>query len=90
MLYKELQALGIKIGRQILVMGWIADFYDPATKLVVELDGPFHVVAKDEFRDRIMREAGYTVFRYPNEAVFGACKVVAKEIKLWLKERGRK
>lgn len=81
MLWRELQRLGLKMGRQILILGWIADFYDPATKLVVELDGPFHIPAKDRFRDKVMREAGYTVLRYPNQAVFGCVKAVAKEIR---------
>lgn len=76
--------MGLKLSRQILILGWIADFYDPVNKIVIELDGPFHIPAKDAYRDRIMREEGYTVLRYPNTAVFGSVKAVAREIKEYL------
>lgn len=84
MLWKELQRQGVKLGRQILIMGWIADFYDPVNKIVIELDGPFHIPAKDAYRDRIMRGEGYTVLRYPNTAVFGCVRGVVREIREYL------
>jgi very-short-patch-repair endonuclease len=49
----------------------IADFYCPAAKLVVEIDGPIHGGQKlqDEARDRALAERGYDVIRIPAEQV---------------------
>ena len=47
---------------------YIADFYCPASHLVVELDGGQHYegcgMARDEARDRFLGERGLTVLRF--------------------------
>src|SRR5437870_684285 len=46
--------IGVRIKRQAVVWGYIADFYCPAASLITELDGYFHKgrEAQDATRDR--------------------------------------
>ena len=64
---------GYKIRRQVIVCGFIPDFYCPETKLVIEVDGNIHlmeeVARRDAFRERILRAEGYDVIRFTNLAV---------------------
>ncbi len=50
---------------------YIADFYCPAARLVVEVDGDSHDhrAAEDRRRDDVMHEYGFTVMRLTNVAV---------------------
>lgn len=75
-LWRELR--GAKIGgvwfkRQYVIRGWIADFYAPKPRLVVEVDGPSHWTKagreRDAFRDRTMQDLGLTIVRVTNEEV---------------------
>lgn len=56
-----------------MVLGWIADFWCPAVKLVVEVDGGYHATperkAIDEKRDASMACYGIRVVRITNEHV---------------------
>lgn len=63
--------LGIEAIPQAPILGWIADFYDPATRTVIEVDGDVHARkrAYDRFRDEKMEAAGYRVLRVRNEEV---------------------
>ena len=56
---------------QRVISGWIADFYFPADKVVVEIDGGSHAnqVAYDRLRDEVMQRHGLTVLRFTNEQV---------------------
>jgi very-short-patch-repair endonuclease len=55
--------LGVSFRRQVPLCGFIADFYAPAIKLVVEVDGAIHARKRgpDERRDLKLRRAGYRV-----------------------------
>ena len=66
------QRLGFGFRRQAPVGRWIADFYCPAARLVVELDGASHrgQEAKDKLRDKTMAEMGLNVLRIPSSLVF--------------------
>lgn len=61
--------LGVGFLFQEFVLGYIADFYCPAAKLVVEIDGPIHSSperrARDSVKDRALRWRGLHVLRLP-------------------------
>lgn len=59
--------------RQVILLGWIVDFYSARWKVVVEADGSIHDSAeqrkKDWTRDGVMWARGFTVLRMHNEVV---------------------
>lgn len=63
--------LGVRCRRQVVLCGYIADFYVPAWKLVVELDGAYHRDrgAYDRRRDQWLAANGYQVIRFTNNRV---------------------
>lgn len=63
--------LGIEAMPQVPILGWIADFYDPATRTIIEVDGDIHERQRDydQFRDETMIAAGYRVIRVHNDEV---------------------
>jgi very-short-patch-repair endonuclease len=64
------------------VLGWIADFYCPELRLVVELDGEYHDsrVEEDHRRDEVMCAAGLSVLRISNAMVMGDIEGAIGEI----------
>jgi very-short-patch-repair endonuclease len=58
---------GRKFRRQTSIGPYVADFYCPAEKLIVELDGASHdtddAEARDAIRDQYLRDAGFRVLR---------------------------
>jgi len=68
--------LGVAFRRQVPLLGVIADFYAPAVRLIVEVDGGYHVRAgADARRDRQLFCAGYRVLRVNAELVM--CDIAA-------------
>ena len=64
------QLLGVKFRRQQPIGGYIADFYCPEKKLVIELDGGQHIESEaDKSRDVFMEKAGIRVIRLWNNDV---------------------
>jgi very-short-patch-repair endonuclease len=63
--------LGVAFRRQVPLLGFIVDFLAPAIRLVVEVDGGYHVRRKsaDARRDRKFARAGYRVLRLQAEIV---------------------
>ena len=66
--------LGVWFRRQVVLLGsHIVDFYCPAAKLVVEVDGGYHGDPArrraDARRERRLAKAGYRVVRVPAELV---------------------
>jgi very-short-patch-repair endonuclease len=57
--------LGYRFHRQAVIRGFIADFWCPALRLVVEVDGKQHDFGYDNRRDTIMRQLGIGVVRVP-------------------------
>jgi very-short-patch-repair endonuclease len=50
---------------------YIADFYCANHKLVIEVDGPIHLLKKeyDANRDIVMKEWGFNILRFTNDEV---------------------
>jgi len=58
---------GLKFRRQVPLGPYIADFYCPQARLVVEADGVSHIDSpNDAARDAWMRKKGIRVFRVTN------------------------
>ena len=56
---------GIKFRRQHPIGPYVADFYFPSAKLVIEVDGQIHdfTVEHDQQRDRYLRSLGLSIVR---------------------------
>jgi very-short-patch-repair endonuclease len=76
---------GRKFRRQHSVGYYILDFYCPAEKLAIELDGQPHFeeaqIKYDEKRTQYLNSLGITVVRFENEEVFRSPEGVLAEIK---------
>ncbi len=59
---------------------FVADFGCHTTKLVIELDGPFHEAERDHERDTRFATAGYRTLRFSNEMVGAQWDRVVAEI----------
>jgi very-short-patch-repair endonuclease len=70
---------GVGFRRQHPIGPYVADFYCPAAKLVIEIDGQIHdfTVARDETRDEYMRGLGLAIVRIPASEVIGDAVSVA-------------
>jgi very-short-patch-repair endonuclease len=65
------------------VLGFIVDFIAPSARLVVEIDGGYHVerVQADAKRDAKLRRAGYRVLRLQAELVLRELPTALRNIK---------
>ena len=60
------QLRGHKFRRQAVIDYYIADFFCPLKKLIVEVDGDTHDVEADFKRDDRLRSKGYRTVRFGN------------------------
>lgn len=71
--YDFLRNYYVKVYRQRTIDNYVADFYCPAAKLVVELDGGQHYTEKkmlvDKHRSLIINQCGIHVVRIPNNEI---------------------
>ena len=62
--------LGVRFYRQKPILDYIVDFYSPAIKLVIEVDGEYHnhpeQIEQDLHRDSAIQKLGLTIFRFSN------------------------
>lgn len=74
---------GVKFRRQAPMFGFIADFWAPTLRLVVEVDGGYHEerAKQDAKRDRILAAHGIKVLRFKNEEVFQSPETVCEAIR---------
>lgn len=86
---KGRQRLGRRFGRQRLMLGFIADFYCPSLKLVIEVDGPLHDAKKDAKRDKILLHEGIVTMRFSSELVFENLPLVLASIDAWIVSKER-
>ena len=74
--------------RQKSIGNYIVDFYCPAVKLVIELDGGQHYTPEgktsDEKRDNYLASLGLTVLRFSDREVFTNIDGVLKKIYRYL------
>ena len=88
--YGFLKSLRLTVKRQERIGRYLADFYIPAARLAIELDGSQHFedngAEYDRERDRFFSEKEITVLRYPNNAVnqnfSGVCEDILQHLDL--------
>jgi very-short-patch-repair endonuclease len=70
---------GINFRRQHPVGPYVADFYCPAAKLVIEIDGQIHdfTVERDAAREEYIRGLGLQILRIPARDVMADAHSVA-------------
>ena len=84
--------MGVLVRRQVPLLGWyIADFFVPEVRLVIEVDGEYHGRRRraDERRDRALRRAGYRVLRLEAELVVQELPVAVERVRAELGKLGR-
>lgn len=85
------QIRGVQFYRQKPLLSFIVDFYCPAAKLVIELDGSQHFEtehqAKDQERDEALAGLGLHVLRFNNRQVLLEMDAVLNVIDGMVKER---
>ncbi len=64
------QLHGQRFRRQYVVGRAILDFYCPARRLAVEVDGPTHDPVEDDRRDTWLASHGIDVMRFDNDDVY--------------------
>jgi very-short-patch-repair endonuclease len=78
------QLLGLQFRRQHPINQFIADFYCPKIKLVVEVDGSIHELPEnieyDIARSEILNDFGITVIRFSNLQILEDIDFTIKEI----------
>ena len=85
------QIQGLQFYRQKPLLSFIVDFYCPAAKLVIELDGSQHYEnehqAKDQSRDTTLAGLGLLVLRFDNRQVLLETNTVLTAIDEVVSER---
>jgi very-short-patch-repair endonuclease len=78
------QILGVQFYRQKTIGNYIVDFYAPAAKLVVEVDGTHHFAPSqaeyDKRRSEYLRQRGLMVLRFDDRQVLLQIESVAQAI----------
>ncbi len=83
-LLKGQQLEGLKFRRQHSVGPYILDFYCPALKLAIELDGASHACREEYDGQRtsyLSETAGITVLRFENRVMFENPEQIFREVK---------
>lgn len=79
-----LKAADHKFSSQQILNGYIVDFYFPAAKLIVEVDGYYHFTPTgktvDKIRTGVLIRNGYRVLRFPNNEVITHTELVLRRI----------
>ena len=85
---KNYQIEGFKFRRQHPLSFYVADFYCHALKLVIEIDGGYHLTAEqqllDEERTKNIEFQGLKVIRFTNEEVLAQLPEVIDKIKAFI------
>ncbi len=78
------QLHGVRFYRQKPLGNYIVDFYAPAVRLVIEVDGSQHFetaeMAADECRSDALRRMGLDILRFDNRQVLLETDAVVEEI----------
>jgi len=85
------QIQGMQFYRQKPLFAFVVDFYCPAAKLVIELDGSQHFAeehqGKDQERDAALTGSGLRVLRFDNRQILLETDAVLEVINKAVKER---
>lgn len=85
------QLKGFQFRRQRPVLNYIADFMCKELMLVIEVDGITHhaeeAIKKDEFRQKILESAGFTVLRLRDEDVLNHIEAVCHYLEDWIENK---
>ncbi len=77
--------IGHKFRRQHIIKDYIVDFVCLHHKIVIEIDGQYHLqekqIVKDKSRTADLQNEGYTIIRFTNEEVVGNPEGIIKSIK---------
>ncbi len=92
LLWKHLksgQQLGYDFHRQKPILEWIADFYSPELRLVIEIDGESHRFRGEQDREKqtAFEQIGLTVLRFGDRAVKDNALGVAAAIESWIRNQ---
>ena len=86
---KDNQVEGYKFRRQHPISNYIANFYCHALKLVIEIDGEYHLPEEqqllDEKRTSAIEFQGLKVIRFTNEEILMQLPEVIDKIKAFIK-----
>ena len=87
------QVRNVRFYRQRPIGDYVVDFYAPAPKLVVEVDGGQHYddpgLERDAVRDAFLMEKGLEVLRYTNREVLENIEGVLESICRAIEGRSR-
>jgi len=77
---------GFKFRRQAPILGFIVDFFCPVKNLIIEVDGSIHDQQKeyDDWREEILRKAGFIILRFKNTDVLNNTQIVINQIETTL------
>jgi very-short-patch-repair endonuclease len=80
---------GMRFRRQFPIGRFIADFYNHAHRLIVEVDGRVHADRKeyDKNRSSYLAAHGYQIIRFSNEQVMKEIETVLDAIKKIVEEK---
>jgi very-short-patch-repair endonuclease len=85
------QLLGVQFYRQKPIGNFIVDFYAPAAKLVIEVDGSQHMERehrqRDNVRDEFLSDCDLTVLRFDNRQVLREMDAVVEHILCLMRDR---
>jgi very-short-patch-repair endonuclease len=86
---RKSQLQGRKFRRQVSIGNYIVDFYCPAERLAIELDGKGHFEEEqmkyDEKRTQYLQSIGIRVLRFENQEILYNTESVLKQITLCFK-----
>jgi very-short-patch-repair endonuclease len=81
---KELPLEGTHFRRQAPIGPYVVDFFCPAKRLIIELDGGHHnedqAAKRDDERQRWLEGEGYRVVRFWNSEIMGDLNAVLERI----------
>jgi very-short-patch-repair endonuclease len=80
---RRFQLAALRFRRQHVIDGFIVDFYCPAARLAIEVDGEIHAdqTDYDRERDRILTNRGVRVLRFANDRIVHDLRACLLEIR---------
>ncbi|KKQ27514.1 MAG: hypothetical protein US42_C0008G0025 [Candidatus Magasanikbacteria bacterium GW2011_GWC2_37_14] len=89
--YAKRKNLGYLFRRQYSIGKYIVDFYCPALKLIIEIDGITHldedVYNNDVIRQKYLENLGHKILRFKSEEILLNLHAVLENLSIYLKER---